>query len=718
MADKKPKKKNKKLKKIILTLVVFLVGIILIVGGVFVGKILKLRKNAKELMKGVNADTFRQTEASVIYDINGEEISTLSGIKELYYIDSDEIPSILKQMFVQIEDQDFYKHSGVDFSAIVRAALANITHASIKQGASTITQQLAKNMFLTQDVNWNRKITEMFVAKELEKKFSKDQILEFYINNIYFANGFYGIEAAAEGYFGKKVDELSLSQLAFLAGIPKSPNRYDPFNNYETALKRRDAVLRQVYAAGIISSLEYYEAVEEKILLNTNTDVRYNYIETYVFYCATRALMEKNGFVFRTEFVDEEDENTYKELYNSYYSDYQKSLFTGGYQIYTAIDMEKQEILQNILDIELKGHDETNEEGIYDLQGAAVCIDNETGLVTAIVGGRTQEYDGYTFNRAYQGFRQPGSSIKPLLVYTPYLMLGHMPDELIDDSYMLGGPKNSGDIYHGLVTLTEGLGYSSNVVAWKLMDEMTPLHAIQYLHRMHYDKIGMDNNNQAISVGGFTYGVTAVELAAGYATLENDGVYRNPTCVSRITNAKGENIVDNPGVGTEVYAPLATKMVTKMMEWGVNYGILQGAKMDNAIVAAKSGTTNDNKDGWLAGYSKYYTTVVWVGCDMPKTVEGLGGGTYPLNIWKKFMNIIHQGLELKEFPDYMDETEENKKDPWYDDEKETETHPGWQGGGTPNISDGDTPHGVDVGGMGDKDVDVSGMGDKDYPYIP
>lgn len=718
MAKDKEKKKNRKLRKVILTVIIFLLGVVLIVGGVFVGKILKLRKNAREIMKGVDSDTFRQTETSIIYDINGNEISTLSGIKELYYVESDEIPSILKQMFVQIEDKEFYEHKGVDYSAILRAALANITHARIKQGASTITQQLAKNMFLTQDVTWNRKITEMFVAKELEKRFSKDQILEYYINNIYFANGFYGIEAAAEGYFGKRVEELTLSQLAFLAGIPKSPNRYDPFNNFEATIERRDSVLRQMYAAGLISSLEYYAAVEEKIVLSTLKDVRYNSVETYVFYCAARALMEKDGFVFRTEFVDEEDEESYKEIYNSYYSEYQKSLFTGGYRIYTSIDMEKQELLQNILDLELKDHEETNDEGIFDMQGAAVCIDNETGLVTAIVGGRTQDYDGYMFNRAYQGYRQPGSSIKPLLVYAPYLMLGHTPDEIVDDSFMLGGPKNSMDVYRGLITLTEGLGYSSNVVAWKLMEEMTPMHAIQYLHRLKFAKVGVDNNHQAISVGGFTYGVTPVEMASGYAALENDGVYRKPTCVSRITNSKGENIVDNPGEGYEVYTPLSSKMVTKMMEWGVNNAILKNAKIDNAIVAAKSGTTNNNKDGWLAGYSKYYTTVVWVGCDMPKTVEGLGGGTYPLNIWKKYMNIIHEGLELKEFPDYKDELEEENKDPWEEDEKETVTRPGWQGGGTSNTSDGDTPHGVDVSGMGDKDVDVSGMGDKDYPYIP
>ena len=355
--------------------------------------------------------------------------------------------------------------------------------------------------------------------------------------------------------------------------------------------------------------------------------------------------------------------------------------------------MEKQALLQDILDDKLKDFTDVNEEGIYDLQGAGVCIDNDTGLVTAIVGGRTQEYEGYTFNRAFQSYRQPGSSIKPLLVYAPYLMAGHLPEEEVDDSYMPGGPKNSGDLYRGLVSLKEALGYSSNVVAWKLMEQLTPYEAMQ---------------------GGFTYGVSPVELASGYAALENDGVYREPTCVSRITNARGENIVDNPGEGYAVYNELESKMVTKMMEWGVNEGILQHARLTNAIVAAKSGTTNDSKDGWLAGYSKYYTTVVWVGCDMPKSVEGLSGGSYPLDIWKSFMYEIHKGLNPKEFPDYQDQIPEDKDYP-YDDEEETTESSTAPGGANTNYGDGDTPNDVTVDGMGDHNVNVDGMGDKDYP---
>lgn len=707
------KKKNKKLRKIIFLILMFFAGIILIFLGVIGGKILKLRSNAKDIMKNVTSDTFRQTQTSIIYDKDGKIISTLSGIKELYYLEGDDIPDILRKIYVQIEDRDFYEHKGIDFSAIVRAAIANIKHDSIKQGASTITQQLAKNMFLTQKVTWNRKITEMFVAKEIEKKFSKDQIMEFYINNIYYANGFYGIEAAAQGYFSTTTSELSLSQLAFLAGIPKSPSGYDPYTHYDAAIARRNEVLKQIFAAGIISSLEYYQATEEKIVLSSDIDERYNYVETYIFKCAAEALMKQNGFVFRYEFTDAEDEEAYRELYNQYYAEYQTSLFTGGYRIYTSIDMDKQELLQKILDEELDDYRDVNDEGIYDMQGAAVCIDNDSGMITAIVGGRTQEYDGYTFNRAYQSYRQPGSSIKPLLVYAPYLIAGHLPDEQADDSYMLGGPDNVNDTYRGLITLTEALGYSSNVVAWKLLEQLTPAAGMKYLHDMNYQKITVDDNNQAASIGGFTYGVSPVELASGYAALENDGIYREPTCVLRITDASGKNIVNNPGEGYEVYTEEASRMVTKMMEWGVNNGILQQAKLENAVVAAKSGTTNDSRDGWLAGYSKYYTTVVWVGCDMPKSVEGLYGGTYPLNIWKKFMSSIHEDLELKEFPDYQTEITEEKDYPYEDDKKPTESQTA-PGGANLNIGDGDTNHDVDVDGRGDKDVNVDGMGDKDY----
>lgn len=651
MAKKRKSKKTTALKIIMLVLIGILGAIALVILA-YAGNIMKLQKEAKNITAGITKDTFRQTQTSIVYDINGEEITRLSGIKEMYYLNDEDIPNILKKMFVILEDQEFYNHRGVDFSAILRAAIADLQNGSIVQGASTITQQLAKNIFLSGEVKWERKVTEAFVAMEIEKKFSKTQILEFYINNIYFNHGCYGIEAAAQGYFDKSASALTLSQLAFLAAIPKNPSRFDPVTNFDTTIERRNFILKQLYAAGYIDSNDFYAAMGENIVLVNKKEDFYNYVETYVFYCATQALMEKNGFAIRTEFTSEEDEQMYRELYDDMYSTYQATLFTGGYRIYTSIDMTKQNLLQQIVDEKMKDKPDTNSDGIYLTQAAAVCIDNSTGYVTAIVGGRSQEYKGYTLNRAYQSYRQSGSAIKPLNVYAPYMMLGHNPEERIDDLWFEGGPNNSQDRYLGNISLKEALGASSNVCAWKVMIAQTPEYGNSFLHRLKFRRTGVDDSNLASSIGGFTYGVSPVELASGYAAIENDGVYRKPTCIVRITNLEGSSLLDNSGNGETVYGKNESRMVTKMLEYGVEKGILQHAKLDNAIIAAKSGTTNGAKDGWLAGYSRYYTTVVWVGDDIPKANNWLSGGGRPLEIWKQFMQEIHKGREKLPFPNY------------------------------------------------------------------
>lgn len=704
--NKKPKKKR----KIILIVLLAILGVLAIVALVFVGTLVGFKNTAKKLTAGVTEDFFKEIQTSIIYDINGNEITSLSGEKELYYIESEEIPDILKTIFVEMEDKDFYSHSGIDLSAIVRSAWANITSADIEQGASTITQQLAKNMFLTQEVSWERKITEMYIAFELEDMFSKDDILEFYINNIYFSSGYYGIEAAAEGYFDKSVSELDLSELAFLAAIPNNPSRYDPVNHYDSTIERRDRILRTLYASGSITALDYYEAVEEEPVLIDSDTGRNNYVDTYVFYCATRALMEAHGFEFKYEFESEEEKAQYSEEYDKAYSAYQTSLFTSGYRIYTSIDMDKQEFLQDTVNEQLKQYTDVNDEGIYEVQGAATCIDNTTGFVTAIVGGREQDYNGYTLNRAYQSYRQPGSSIKPLIVYTPYLMQGHTPEETIEDTAIEGGPANFNDVYRGTITLTEALGVSSNVCAWKIMQTLTPQHGISFLKNMDFTRISEDEDNQSISIGGFTYGVTTEEMASAYATLENDGEFRNPTCIMSISASNSSVIVDNTNAeSVTVYDAAATRTVTSMLKYGVDNQLIPRANLAHAIVAAKSGTTNDNKDGWFAGYSRYYTTVVWVGADMPVTIEGLSGSTYPLNIWREYMEYIHRGLELRDFSDASELETEDETEEASTEEPTTvrATLPDNQ----LNIYEGDTN--TDTSGMQDQDVDVSGMGDQD-----
>lgn len=718
--------KNKILKFfIIFSVSIFVIlGLGLIVASPYLSAVMRYREKALELAAGSSAEDFCDHQSSIIYDINGQEITSISGAKEMYYVEYEKIPAVVKNAFILTEDRKFFSHNGIDIYAIARSVLANIKSSSIAQGASTITQQLARNIYLTQDVTWERKITEMFLAMELEKLYSKEDIMEFYINNIYYANGYYGIEAAAQGYFSVGINELTLSEIIFLTGIPKNPSKYDPVTNFDAAIERRDYILGLLYEFNCISNEDYMNAVSEEIALTRSKRTKNDYVETYVFYCATRALMEANGFKFCYQFATEEEEAEYNELYDEWYSRYQTSLFTEGYKIYTSIDLEKQELLQQYVNDTLLAFPDTNEEGIYKMQGAAVCIDNATGYVTAIVGGRDQNYPGYTLNRAYQSFRQSGSSIKPLNVYAPFLGLGNNPDYPVDDSPMEGGPVNSNDLYLGQTTVKEALAWSSNVAAWKLYEEITPEYGFSFLRKMNFKKLGNDDDYMAVSLGGFTYGVSAVEMAAGFATLANDGVYREPTTVSKILNSDGKIIVDNTYRATRVYDINSARMISHILQYGVEEGLATGAQVDNAIVAVKTGTTSDNKDGWTVGYSAYYTTAVWVGCDIPESVPVLTGGTFPLYIWRDFMNDIHKGLKKVEFPEYelySDGTEEETTSTIEEENRTEETRFPGDADSTVTGGDVDAPTGgdtdaalggdEDAGLKGDEDAMVKGDGD-------
>lgn len=283
-----------------------------------------------------------------------------------------------------------------------------------------------------------------------------------------------------------------------------------------------------------------------------------------------------------------------------------------------------------------------------------MCIDNETGYVTAIVGGRKQKSTGYTLNRAFQSYRQPGSAIKPLIVYTPALENGHYPDEIVIDQKFEGGPSNSNGVYSGKITLRKAVEQSKNTIAWKLFEEITPKVGLRYLKRMNFAKIDKNDYYPAASLGGFTNGVSAVEMASGYATLANDGIYREPTCIVKITDAEGNVIVGSEKSDYQVYDKNATRIMTDMLTGVVKYGTGRGLSIPGMATAGKTGTTNERKDGWFVGYTPYYTTSVWVGYDMPQKLDGLMGSTYPGQIWYDFMTQIHEGLDSKTFPEYVD----------------------------------------------------------------
>ncbi|MDO4167168.1 MAG: transglycosylase domain-containing protein [Eubacteriales bacterium] len=690
---RKGRKQHKKHPKLRLALkILLLVFLLIVLAGMIVfyvkfgDDLLTWKTEAKEAVKNSTTDTFRASETSFIYASNKEPIAKLVQDRDAYYLTFEEIPQYVKDAFIVTEDRDFYEHDGVNFLSTMKAAAllveSRIKGTQISRGGSTITQQLARKVFLYDDQTYERKVREMFYAMELEKKYTKDQILEFYINNIYFQNGKYGIEAASKAYFSKSVSELDLSEIAFLCTIPNRPNYYNPLDEegFTHMIERRGRILEQMLSQNKISESEYSDAVSEEIILNPAESIKtQDYMTTYAVSCAIKALMEQQGFEFRYEFTSTSDQEKYEKEYDDMYQECKDNLYTGGYRIYTSLSKSKQNKLQKQVNETLSGFKDKTDEGIYKLQGAATCIDNNTGFVVAIVGGRKQKSTtGYTLNRGYQSYRQPGSCFKPLVVYTPSLERDYTPDSIVDDSYFEGGPKNSDGSYLGKIPLRRAVEKSKNVVAWRLFDELSPKVGLSYVLKMNFSNIVSDDYYLASSLGGLTNGVTTVEMASAYATIENDGIFRAPTCIKKITDAEGNVILKNSGtkrVEKQVYETKAAREMTDILTGVLVRGTGAGHQLNNMACAGKTGTTSDKKDGWFCGYTPYYTTAVWVGYDSPKTLNDLYGSTYPLSIWEGFMNQIHEGLDYQDFKSpYEDEDDDSKKDDRkssYDDIPET-----------------------------------------------
>ena len=625
------------------------------------GTIQEMYVEAKMFVARSSEETFKLNQTSTVYAADGSILSRLKGEKDTTYVKFENMPLSAYSAVVSIEDKRFYQHNGVDYLALLRAGQALLETGELTQGGSTITMQLARNMFLNQSKNWQRKIEEIFIAWELEKKYEKEEILEFYLNNVYFGNGYYGIGAASRGYFNKSVNQLNLSQIAFLCAIPNNPTLYDPLTHLDNTMARRDRILKNMLSDERITELDYAAATMEEVQLERPAAIAKNdYAETYAYHCATEALMKLEGFQFQYDFSSEYEKTLYNEAYEALYSNCEKRLRTNGYKIYTTLNLTMQEQLQQAVDENLMRHKEVNAEGVYQLQGSAVCINNETGFVEAIVGGRSQEFGFYTFNRAYQSYRQPGSAIKPLIVYTPMLERGYTAETLVVDEPVEDGPKNVNGTYLGEITLRTAVEESVNVIAWKLFEELSPKKGLEYLERMQFQRLDAKDYRLPSALGGFTEGVSAVEMAAAYSTLENDGMYRTPTCIKRILDAAGNVIFMSAQTEEQIYQHNAARAMTAMLMGVMENGTGEKLKLKEMPSAGKTGTTNEQKDGWFVGYTKYYTTSVWVGFDLPKKLADLKGSTYPGLIWQQFMNAVHEGLPVKEFRSEVQIKEENQ----------------------------------------------------------
>ena len=589
-----------------------------------------------------------QAEPSYIYDCNNNLIVKLSSGEENKTITYEELPKYVIDAMVSIEDRKFFSHYGIDLKGITRVMYNYAeSNGEDKAGASTITQQLMRNYYVSREVTIERKIKEICYSIEYEEVFNKKQIFEQYINNIYFGNGYYGIETASYGYFNKSIKDCSLSEIAYLCALPNRPNYFNPYGNKYNAYQRRDKILNDMFELGYIGNIEYEKAKEEEINIIKREEDNYinkfdSSFSSYSVHCATEKLMERAGFTFEYSWETMEEYEEYKERYNDAYEIWTERLKSGGYKIYTSLDPNIQSEIQEALDGNLAELDNTkNDSGVYNLQGAITCIDNENNLVVGILSGRKQDDITSYYNRGYQAYRQPGSSIKPLIVYLPAICAGYNEKSIlknIDIQHF----KDTGEQVGKEYTLENSVIWSRNGCAYYIMDLIGPKTGLSYLREMKFNRVVPEDYYLSSALGGFTYGVTTAEMASAYNCIYNNGEFREDNCIKEIY--EGNNLIynyKNENV-KKVYNTESCITMIKIMEKVISEGTARSMKWDSevCVAAGKTGTTNDNKDGWFCGITPYYSMSVWIGYDQPKTLDNLQGGTYPAEVWKDAMEKI------------------------------------------------------------------------------
>lgn len=642
------KKKSGKLKLVLRGILIFF--LLLIVGsGIFYFKKIRpiymdYKAQMYEIIEDMGQGSFRRKGNTYIYDKDGAKIGKL-GNEKYSYVESSKISDYIKKGYIAKEDRNFALHNGVDYKAILRAAIEYIKHKGrITQGGSTITQQVIKNNLLSQERSFKRKIVEAMTAQELEKTYSKAQIMEFYCNSNYYGSGCYGVEGAAEYYFGKTAKDVTLAEAAIIVGTSNRPNDYNPSVDYEKAMKKKASVLKSMLEEGYINKDEYEVALKErpKIVEQTDNTDSDNYMVSYAVHCATLELMRESGFEFKYGLTDKAEYEEYQEKYKKAYSSMSAVIRNGGYKIYTSFDQQLQSRLQEAVTSHLDNK----------LQGAAVCIDNKTQMVVAIVGGKKRSDE---YNRAFLMERNPGSSIKPLLVYGPALNDGTitagkiMQDQEIDiNGY---SPSNADGQYRGDVTVRQALAESINTIAVQILSENGIKDSFPYLRKMRFSSLSpADPTMLSTALGGFTNGVKIIDMAKGYAAIANGGKYSENTCLVRLEMEDGTNLFKVTDEEKEIYNKDTAYILTDLMQgtfrW--KHGTAHDLYNESKIYAGKTGTTNNNKDAWFCGFSTDYTCAVWTGRDKPKSIENLKGSTYPLYIWLSFMDGITP--EKKDFP--------------------------------------------------------------------
>ncbi len=618
LSRKKRRKRNPARRSWVRGFLVFVLLCVLFAAGLVGGIIAAYSRNLPDISRLAD---YQPETSTRIFARDGTLLASVYK-ENRTYVPLSRIPLVMQHAVIANEDHNFYHHHGVDFGGIVRAAFADLTHQQF-QGASTITQQLARKLFLNDEVSITRKIQEALLAMEIERYYTKDEILERYLNIVYLGSGAYGVDAAAHTYFGKNVTDLDLQQAAMIAGVIAAPSDYSPFVNLSLARDRQHHVLDRMADSGYITRAQAEDAKTVPLgLAKQRTPglqgYLYPYYTTYVI-----AQLEK---LFGKQAVEE-----------------------GGLQVYTALDPSMQREAQDAVDW---GIARAKAQGINAHEAALVSIRPSTGEIVAMVGG-----DGFSlgnqFNRAWQARRQPGSSFK-LYVYTAAIDSGLPPNTLVDDSpvsYPMGdgtmwSPKDDDDRYMGEITLRTALELSRNVAAVKLADRVGLDKVIDYAHRMGVNE--PLEPNLSLALGSSV--VTPLDQATGYATIADQGIHITPSAIRLVKDSLGNTVLDDQyPQATEVVSAGTAFIVTTMLEDVINHG----TGYPNAIIgrpaAGKTGTTSDFRDAWFVGFTPDLVTAVWMGNDNYTPMDEAYGGGVPASIWARFMKAALKGTPKHDF---------------------------------------------------------------------
>ncbi len=593
-----------------------------VIGGILYAQL-------QELPDIANLNDFKTSEATHIYDINGNLISQL-WLEQRTIVPLEKIPQTLQNAVIATEDERFYEHWGIDVVGVARAFMVNISSGGLREGASTITQQLARTLFLTQEKTLSRKIREALLSVQIEKNYSKKQILEMYLNDIYYGEGAYGVESAARSYFGKHLEDLTLPECALLAGLPKSPTHFDPYKFPLEALKRRNLVLDRMVTTNYISQQEATDAKNIPIELKK---------------------IEVQNAPYFVEYVRQQLEARYGS----------NAVYKGGLQVYTTLDMKLQEVAQRALahglenaEILARKNRLSNIPVDQPIQGALLAMDPHTGAIRAMIGG--VDYHKSVFNRAIQAHRQPGSSFKPI-IYAAAIENGYtMADVFLDAPIVYPDPVtgkpwrplNFSDKFRGPTTLHTALMYSINVVTIKLLEKLGIQPVVSVARRLGITTPIKPN----LSLGLGTSEVSLEEMVQAFSVFPNQGVRVEPFGILTVKDSSGHVLENNTPVGESVLDPMVAYIMVHTMKDVIDNGTGRIIRRLGFTypAAGKTGTTNDNVDAWFIGFTPDLTCGVWVGYDERQSLgKKQTGGETAAPIWAEFMKAAIAGTVPKDF---------------------------------------------------------------------